>query len=100
MHWRNVSRTACSAAVVLALAGCGKTDERLPVLTSLRLAALADDVASGRSCGRPLVAATVAAINRREVPPPLLEPLTSAANRIASTCSREAARDLANELRP
>jgi hypothetical protein len=101
MRWRSVSRTGCSVAAVLALAGCGSGNgERLPVLTSLHLAALADDVAAGRSCGRPLLAATVAAINRHEVPDSLLEPLTAAANRIAATCSRGEARDLAERLRP
>jgi hypothetical protein len=87
--------TACSA---LALAGCGSGD-RLPVLTSLRLARLADDVARGRTCGRPLVAAAIAAVNRGEVPAALQENLLSAANRIAATCSRQQSRAFAAQLR-
>jgi hypothetical protein len=103
MRWRSASRTACSAGVlvlVLALAGCGGSGERLPVLTALRLAGLADRVAAGQNCGAPLVKATIAAVNRREVPGPLLEELLSDANRVAATCSREAARTLAARLRP
>ena len=100
MRWRSVSRTACSALAGLALAGCGGSAERLPVLTSLRLAQLADQVAAGRSCGGPLLAAVVAAVNRGEVPASLQDPLVSGANRIAASCSRRAARDLATRLRP
>jgi hypothetical protein len=80
------------------LAGCGG-GERLPVLTSLRLARLADQVAAGRGCGRALVAAAVAAVNRGEVPAWLQEQLVSDANRIAATCSRTEARALAARLR-
>ena len=97
MRWQSALLTACSAAV---LAGCGSGEERLPVLTSLRLAALAGDVAAGRSCGRPLVVGAIVAVNRGEVPGPLQEPLLAEANRIAATCSREAARALAGRLRP
>ena len=96
MRWRSVSLTACSVAV---LAGCGAGGERLPVLTGLRLAARADGVASGGSCGGRLVAAAVAAVNRGEVPGPLQERLLSDANRVAATCSRAAARALAERLR-
>ena len=87
-----------SVGVALALAGCGG-GERLPILTSLRLARLADDVGFGQNCGGPLLAATVAAVNHREVPASLQEPLVSAANEIVATCSRAAARALANRLR-
>jgi hypothetical protein len=100
MRWRSVSATACSAAAALGLAGCGGTAERLPVLTASRLALLAETVADGRGCGGPLVAAVVAAINRKEVPPSLQEQLLSDANEIASTCSRARARELAIRLSP
>ncbi len=100
MRWRSASLTASSLLALALLAACGETRERLPVMTSLRLARLADDVASGRDCGRPLLRATVDAVNRGEVPEPLLEPLTSAANRIAATCSRREARALRARLAP
>ena len=101
MRWRSASRTACSTAVlVLALAGCGASGERLPALTALRLARLADRVAAGQNCGAPLVKATIAAVNRGEVPGSLQEQLLSDANRVAATCSRTAARALAARLRP
>jgi hypothetical protein len=101
MRWLNASRTACSAAVLaLALAGCGGSGERLPVLTALHLARLADRVAAGQDCGAPLVQAAIAAVNQGAVPGPLQEPLLSDANRIAATCSRAAARALAARLRP
>jgi len=103
MRWRSASRTACSAGVALAvaaLAGCGGGSERLPVLTALRLSRLAGDVAAGRSCGGPLLQATIAAVNRGEVPEALQEQLVSDANRVAATCSRPAARALAERLRP
>ena len=120
MRWRIVSLSACSA-LLLALAGCGSpkaasrptrsgglgpaalrayASERLPVLTSLRLARLADRTASGGDCGRPLLAAAIAAVNRGEVPGPLQERLLSDANTIAATCSRAAAGALADGLRP
>jgi hypothetical protein len=99
MRWRSASVTACSVAA-LTLAGCGESGERLPVLTGLRLARLADRVVSGKDCGRQLVAATVGAVNRGEVPEGLQEPLLSNANRVAATCSRAAARALAARLRP
>jgi hypothetical protein len=102
MHWRSASRTASSAAVlVLALAGCGGNgDGRLPVLTALQLARLADRVAAGQDCGAPLVKATIAAVNRGEVPGSLQEQLLSDANRVAATCSRPAARALSRRLLP
>jgi hypothetical protein len=101
MRWPNASRTACSAALLAsALAGCGGSDERLPVLTALRIARLADGVAAGQGCGAPLVKATIAAVNRGEVPGPLQERLLSDANRVAATCSRAAARTLSARLRP
>jgi hypothetical protein len=101
MRWQNASRTACSAAVlVLALAGCGESSERLPVLTALRLARLADRVASGQDCGAPLVKATIASVNQGVVPGPLQEQLLSDANRVAATCSRKAASALSRRLRP
>jgi hypothetical protein len=101
MPWLNASRTACSAAVLaFALAGCGESGERLPVLTALHLARLADRVAAGQDCGAPLVQATISAVNQGVVPGPLQEPLLSDANRIAATCSRAAARALASRLRP
>jgi hypothetical protein len=96
MRWRIVSLSACSALLV---AGCGGGSERLPVLTSLLLARLADRTAAGGDCGRPLLAAAIAAVNRGQVPGPLEERLLSDANRVASTCSRTAARDLAARLR-
>jgi hypothetical protein len=100
MRSRSVWLTACSCCVaVVALAGCGGSPERLPVLTSLALARLADQVAAGHGCGGPLVAAVVAAVNRGEVPEPLQERLVSDANRIAATCSRTGALDLAARLR-
>jgi hypothetical protein len=86
--------------LVVALAGCGGSSERLPVLTALRLARLADGVAAGRNCGAPLVKATIAAVNHREVPGSLQEELLSEANRVAATCSRAAARTLSARLRP
>jgi hypothetical protein len=101
MRWRSASRTASSAAVLaLALAGCGGTGEELPVLTALHLARLADRVAAGQDCGAPLVKATIAAVNRGEVPGSLQEQLLSDANRIAATCSRAAARSLSRRLAP
>jgi hypothetical protein len=95
MRWRSVSLTASS---VLLLAGCG--GERLPVTTALRLSALAGQVARSENCGAPLVRATIAAVNRGEVPAGLQEPLVSDANRIAATCSRDAAQRLAARLSP
>ena len=101
MRWPNAWRTAYSAAVLsLALAGCGGSGERLPVLSALHLARLADRVAAGQDCGAPLVQATIAAVNQGVVPGPVQEPLVSDANRIAATCSRIAARALAARLRP
>ncbi len=100
MRWRSVSRTACSCAAVLALGGCGSTGDRPPVVTALRLAQLAEAVAAGRDCGGPLVAAVVAAVNRKEVPPSLQESLLADANEIAATCSRRRARELADRLSP
>jgi hypothetical protein len=119
MRWRIVSLSACSALLV---AGCGSPKapsrpsragglspaalranaaKRLPVLTSLRLARLADQVAAGGSCGgAPLVAAAIAAVNRGEVPGALQEQLLADANRVEATCSRTAARALARRLRP
>jgi hypothetical protein len=99
MRWRSVSLSACSA-LGLALAGCGGSAEKLPVLTSLRLAQLAERTAAGMDCGAPLVKAATAAVNRGEVPRALQETLLSDANRIAATCSRTAARTLADRLRP
>jgi hypothetical protein len=89
-----------SCGAVLALAGCGGGRERLPVLTALQLTRLAEGVAAGRGCGRPLVVTAVAAVNRDEVPASVQEQLLSDVNRIAATCSRAAARDLARRLRP
>jgi hypothetical protein len=102
MRWRSASLSACSA-LLLALAGCGRSDrgaEQLPVLTSLRLARLAERTAAGMDCGAPLVTAATAAVNRGEVPRALQEMLLSDANRIAATCSRAAASTLADRLRP
>jgi hypothetical protein len=99
MRWRSVSATACSGAL-LVLAGCGGDGGRLPVLTAVRLARLADRVAAGVDCGQPLVAAAVAALNHGEVPGSLQEQLLSDANRVAATCSRQAARALSARLRP
>jgi hypothetical protein len=99
MRWRSVSLSACSVVAAVVLAGCGGSGERLPVLTSLRLARIADRTASGRDCGAPLLAAAVAAVNRREVPAAFQERLLSEANRVAATCSRAAARELAERLR-
>jgi hypothetical protein len=82
------------------LAGCGGTPQRLPVLTALDLARLADQVATGANCGRPLVTAVIAAVNSGEVPSGLQERTVSDANRIAATCSRAAARAFAERLRP
>ena len=73
MSWRIVSASACSAAL---LAGCGGETERLPVLTALQLQRLAD----AHDC-RGLIRAAVAAVNRREVPAALQEPLLSELNR-------------------
>ena len=81
------------SAAVLA-AGCGGSGERLPVLTGLRLAALAE-----RGACPGLVGAAVAAVNRGEVPGPLQEPLLSDANRVTASCSRAAAQALARRLR-
>jgi hypothetical protein len=101
MRWQSVSRTGCSTAVLaVALAGCGGSAERLPVLTALRLARLADRVAAGQGCGTPLVKATIAAVNNGAVPSSLQEGLLSDTNRIAATCSRAAAASLAARLRP
>jgi hypothetical protein len=87
--------------LVLALAGCGGNDGgRLPVLTALQLARLADRVAAGQNCGVPLVKATIAAVNRGDVPGSLQEQLLSDANRVAATCSRTAARALSRRLLP
>jgi hypothetical protein len=96
MRWRIVSLSAFSALLV---AGCGGGGERLPVLMSLQLARLADRTGAGGDCGRPLLAAAIAAVNLAQVPAPLQERLLSDANRVASTCSRAAARDLAARLR-
>jgi hypothetical protein len=98
MRWRSASLTACSAAVLAA--GCGGGGEHLPVLTALRLTTLAADVAAGRGCGDPLVAAAVAAVNVGEVPEALQEQLLGDVNRVRATCSRTQARALADRLRP
>jgi hypothetical protein len=98
MRWRSVSLTACSAAVLAA--GCGGSGDRLPVLTGLRLATLAGDVAAGHGCGGPLVAAAVAAVNAGEVPPALQEQLLGDANAVRANCSRTRAQALADRLRP
>ncbi len=100
MSWRSVSITACSGVAALGLSGCGADEPRLPVLTALRLEALAEQVAAGRDCGPPLVAASLEAVNRREVPAPLQEQLLSSVNEVRATCSRAAARALADRLRP
>jgi hypothetical protein len=100
MRWQSVSATACSFVAALALSGCGSTVDRPPVVTALRLAQLAEDVAAGRGCGGPLVAAVIAAINRKELPPSLQESVLSDANEIAATCSRPLARKLAARLSP
>ena len=75
MCWRSVSLTACSAAAALFVAGCGG-GERLPVNTALRL----DRLAAHHQCPA-LIRETIAAVNRREVPPSLQETLVSEANR-------------------
>ena len=98
MRWRNASLTACSVA---ALAGCGGGGERLPVLTALDLARLADRVARGRDyCGDSLVRAAIAAVNRGNVPAGLQEQMLSDVNHVRATCSRRAAAALAARLRP
>jgi hypothetical protein len=96
MRWRSVSLTVCSAALLAA--GCGGGADKLPKETAQRLSALAEQVVRGKNCGAPLLAATVAAVNRGEVPQPLQETLVSDANRIAATCSRPAARRFAERL--
>jgi hypothetical protein len=98
MRWRSVSLTACSAAVLAA--GCGGGDDRLPVLTALRLATLAGDVAAGHGCGAPLVTAAVAAVNAGEVPPAAQEQLLGDVNRVRATCSHAQAQALADRLAP
>jgi hypothetical protein len=100
MRWRSVSLTACSAVLVVAGCGGGGGEDRLPEKTALRLSALARQVAQGENCGAPLLAATIAAVNRGEVPQELQETLVSDANRVAATCSRPAARRLAERLKP
>jgi hypothetical protein len=101
MRWRSVSRTASSAAALaFVLAGCSGSGERLPVLTALHLARLADRIAAGQGCGASLVKATIAAVNNGDVPGSLQERLLSDVNRIAATCSRPAAATLAARLRP
>jgi len=75
MSWRIASASACSAGL-LAAAGCASGTERLPVLTALQLQRLAD----AHDC-RGLVRAAVAAVNRREIPAALQEPLLSELNR-------------------
>jgi hypothetical protein len=97
MRWRSVSLTACSAAA-LAVAGCGGGDERVPKKTGSRLSALAEQVADGKNCGAPLLREMIAAVNRGEIPHELQETLVSEANRVATTCSRSAARKLADQL--
>ncbi len=74
MSWRIVSASACSAALLAA--GCGGGTERLPVLTALRLQRLAD----AHDC-RGLIRASVAAVNRHEIPAGLQEPLLTETNR-------------------
>jgi len=73
MSWRIASASVCSAVL---LAGCGGGTERLPVLTALRLQRLAD----AHDCGG-LIRAAVAAVNRREIPRALQEPLLAELNR-------------------
>jgi hypothetical protein len=97
MRWRNASLTACS---VVALAGCGGGGERLPVLTALDLARLADRVAGRRDCGDSLVRAAIAAVNHGDVPAALQEQMLSDVNHVRATCSRRAAAALAERLRP
>ena len=68
MRWRSVFLTASSA---LLLAGCGG-EERLPVLTAVRL--------SEQTTCRDLIQAAIAAVNAREIPPALQEETLSAGN--------------------
>jgi hypothetical protein len=98
MRWRSVSLTACSAALLAA--GCGGSGDELPEKTAVRLSTLARQVVQGKNCGGPLLGATIAAVNRGEVPQSLQETLVSDANRVAATCSKAAARRLAERLSP
>jgi hypothetical protein len=98
MRWRSVSLTACSAALVVA--GCGGGEDKLPERTAVRLSTLARQVVQGKNCGAPLLAATIAAVNRAEVPHSLQETLLSDANRVAATCSKAVARQLAERVSP
>ena len=93
MRWRSASLAACSAALLLA--GCGDSRARLPVLTAVRLTHLAE---RGDCAG--LQRATIAAINRGEVPAALQEELLSDVNEAAAVCSPTALRALAERLRP
>jgi hypothetical protein len=112
MGCRRRSRSAWpwapSLAVVLAAAGCGggkpaattaaAPAPRIPaaVASDLRRQAesVADSLDAGDGCAaqtqaRQLVAAVTAAVNRRQIPHALLEPLTSSANDLAAriTCT-------------
>jgi hypothetical protein len=92
MRWRNVSLLVCSALV---LAGCGGTSERLPVLTALELARIAER----GDCGA-LVRAAIAAVNRHEVPAALQEQVLSDVQALAASCSPARAHELARRLAP
>jgi len=94
MPLRSVSLTALSAVLGLLVAGCAPARERLPVLTALRLAELAD-----RGDCAALQRAAIAAVNRHEVPGPLQEQLLSDVNELAAGCAAAAAHALAERLR-
>ena len=104
---------APSLAAVIAAAGCGggkpaattaaAPAPRIPgaVASELRQRAesIASALAAGDSCAadtqaRQLVASVTAAVNRRQIPPALLEPLTASANDLAARirCTQPKAR--------
>jgi hypothetical protein len=105
--WPWALRAAAAIVVALLLAGCGggkgaatttAQQPRIPAAVASDLRRRADAVAaaldSGDGCAartqaRGLVQAVTQAVNRRQIPGPLLEPLTSSANGLAAriTCT-------------
>jgi hypothetical protein len=99
--------SALSVVVVLLAAGCGggkgtatttAATPRIPAAVATDLRQRAEAVASALDAGdecaaqaraRALVQAVASAVNRKQIPRPLLEPLTSSANDLAAriTCT-------------
>jgi hypothetical protein len=112
-RWPSAWPWAPSLAAVLAAAGCGGgkpatttaavVPPRIPAAVASELRQRAESIAgaldAGDSCAaetqaRQLVASVTTAVDRRQIPHPLLEPLTASANDLAAriTCTPSEAR--------